>query len=65
MFRKMTPHDHHKSFMPFDYLFMTKEQYDEFVKKTQPSDAPVVVEVSGNTPSVEEKNLALSNVSNK
>lgn len=45
MFRKLTPFEHHKSFMPFDYLFMTKEQYEEFIKKTQPADVPVVVEV--------------------
>jgi hypothetical protein len=56
MFRKLTPFEHHKSFMPFDYLFMTKEQYEEFMKKTKPSDAPVVVKVDqpkedGNKPS--------------
>jgi hypothetical protein len=45
MFRKLTPFEHHKSFMPFDYLFMTKEQYQEFLNKTYPADAPVVVQV--------------------
>ena len=44
MFRKLTPFEHHQSFMPFDFRFMTKEQYDEFVKKTHPPDVPVVVE---------------------
>ena len=51
MFRKMTPFEHHKSFMPFDYLFMTKEQYEEFMKKTKPADIPVVVELTGQSPS--------------
>lgn len=46
MFKKLTPYEHHKSFMPFDYLFMTKEQYEEFVKKTQPVDAPINVTVA-------------------
>ena len=45
MFRKLTPFEHHKSFMPFDYLFMTKEQYEEFEKKTKPADLPIVVKV--------------------
>ena len=42
----MTPFDHHKSFMPFDYLFMTKEQFEEFCKKTQPADAPLTVSLA-------------------
>jgi len=46
MFRKLTPFEHHQSFMPFEFRFMTKEQYDEFVKKTHPPDVPIVVETS-------------------
>jgi hypothetical protein len=45
MFRKLTPFEQHKSFMPFDYLFMTKEQYEEFVSKTKPGDAPITAEL--------------------
>lgn len=45
MFRKLTPFEHHQSFMPFDHLFMTKEQYEEFINKTKPSDTPIIVEV--------------------
>ena len=44
MFRKLTPFEHHQSFMPFDLRFMTKEQYEEFVKKTHPPDVPVVIQ---------------------
>ncbi len=46
MFKKLTPFEHHKSFMPFDHLFMTREQYIEFMQKTKPGDAPVVVTVT-------------------
>lgn len=45
MFRKMTQFDHHKSFMPFDYLFMTKEQYQEFINKTNPPDVPITIDI--------------------
>ena len=45
MFRKLSPLEQHKSFMPFDHLFMTKQEYEEFMKKTQPSDTPFRVEV--------------------
>jgi hypothetical protein len=45
MFKKMTPLEHHRSIMPFNYLFMTKEQYEEFIKNTQPPDVPVTTTV--------------------
>jgi hypothetical protein len=45
MFKKLTPFEHHKSFMPFDYLFMTKEQYEEFMKTTKPADEPIITKV--------------------
>lgn len=45
MFRKLTPFEEQKSIMPFDYLFMTKEQYLDFVSKTKPSDTPVIAQV--------------------
>lgn len=48
MFRKMTPFEHHKSIMPFDYLFMTKEQYEQFEKKTQPGDFVASVTITTN-----------------
>jgi hypothetical protein len=52
MFRKLTPFEHHKSFMPFDYLFMTKDEFKEFCDKTKPADTPVVVEVKTEAPSI-------------
>ena len=45
MFRKLTPQDHHKSVIPFNHLFMTKEQFEEFKEKTHAVDVPIVVSV--------------------
>jgi hypothetical protein len=41
MFRLLSEKEKNRSWVPFDNFFMTKEEYEKFLKQSTPYDAPV------------------------